>query len=73
VGRVGVAFTIFLPLPHMSFLPDFTQVKSSPPDFYVAPALGHEVPGIIFATAIGAPISRANNRINRIARRRFIE
>jgi hypothetical protein len=73
VGSVGVGFTIFLPLLHMSFLPDFTQVKTSPSDFDVAPALGHEAPGVIIATAMGAPISKVNNRINRIARRRFIE
>ena len=72
VENVGVGFTIFLPLLQMSFLPDFMQVNTIPFDFDVTPALRHEVPGITFAVAQGALTTIANNKIIRIASRRFI-
>ena len=71
-ATVGVGFTVFFPLLQMSFLPDFMQVNIIPLDFEVAPALTQVAPEFIFAVAEGAVISIANNKIIRIASRRFI-
>jgi hypothetical protein len=69
---VGEGFAIFLPVLHMSFFPDFIQVKIIPADFEVTPALGQTVPGITFAIAEVAGIAKANIRDSKIANWRFI-
>jgi hypothetical protein len=70
---VGVGVAGFFPLLHTSFFPDFMQVNIIPLNFDVAPALEHEVPGVTFATAEGALVSKTNKRMSRIANRRFTD
>jgi len=73
VLRVGAGVAGFFPLLHTSFFPDFMQVNTIPLNFDVAPAFEHEVPGVTFATAEGALVSKTNKRMSRIASRHFTD